>query len=138
MDFEKWIQSWRDAQKNGRLDYYTEEGAREAWDYQQERIAELEEQLAQTQRLYKERDEFAQSLVEDVKQLQYERGQAGKRAIAAEKIIEKAQDDISFAMQADLEHGVWWLNEEASRKFTDRYPELRKALTAFMDIEIDD
>jgi len=103
-----------------------------------EHIAELEEQLAQTQRLYRERDEFAQSLVEDVKQLQYERGQAGKRAIAAEKIIEKAQDDISFAMQADLEHGVWWLNEEASRKFTEHYPELRKALTAFMDIDLDD
>ena len=90
------------------------------------------------QREVEKRDKRIAELEEEISQLRYERAQAGKRAIRAEKIIKIAQDSISFAMQADLEQGVWWLNEEASRKFTERYPELRKTLTNFMDIEVDD
>ena len=54
----------------------------------------LHEQLAQTQRLYRERDEFAQSLVEDVKQLSYERAQAGKRAIKLEAELQALREAL--------------------------------------------
>ena len=37
-----WIQNWRDCQPNGKLNYATEEGAREAWDAQQDTIDKLE------------------------------------------------------------------------------------------------
>ncbi len=37
-------------------------------------------------------------------------------------------DLLSFALQADLENGVQWMNEEAGRKFVKDYPELAKAI----------
>ena len=49
--------------------------------------------------------------------------------------IEKLQDLFSFALQADLEHGVAWLNDEASARFYKDYPELTKAINALMEIE---
>ena len=42
MTFEEWIQKWRDAQPDGKLPHELEEGAEEAWDYQQARIEALE------------------------------------------------------------------------------------------------
>lgn len=38
MSFEDWIQDWRDIQTNGEKDFELEEGASEAWAYQQARI----------------------------------------------------------------------------------------------------
>ena len=43
LTYEQWIQSWRDQQPTGKLSFATEEGAVEAWDYQADRIAELED-----------------------------------------------------------------------------------------------
>lgn len=104
-----------------------------------------------------------QALQEDISQLKYERAEAGKRVqelkelhtktvdklynvsvklLSAEEdrdkwrtLIEKYQDRISFALQADLEHGVAWLNDAASQEFSEKYREIRKVLTAFMDVE---
>jgi hypothetical protein len=45
MTFDEWIQKWRDAQPDGKLPHDLEEGAEEAWDYQQARIDELEKLL---------------------------------------------------------------------------------------------
>jgi hypothetical protein len=45
MTFDEWIQRWRDAQSSGKLSYGTEEGAEEAWDYQQGRIEALQQQV---------------------------------------------------------------------------------------------
>jgi hypothetical protein len=38
------------------------------------------------------------------------------------------QDMFSDALQSDLEHGVKWLNENASKEFHEKYPELTQAL----------
>ena len=46
MTFEEWIQKWRDAQPDGKLPHELEEGAEEAWDYQQARIEKLDAELA--------------------------------------------------------------------------------------------
>ena len=37
-------------------------------------------------------------------------------------ILEEVKDKWFTALQGDLEHGVAWMNEEASREFTKRYP----------------
>jgi hypothetical protein len=49
MTFDEWIQRWRDAQPSGKLSYGTEEGAEEAWDYQQGRIEALQQQVSAEQ-----------------------------------------------------------------------------------------
>ena len=45
MDFEEWYKSWEDIQPDGRLSYDIRQGAEEAWDYQEQRIAELEAEV---------------------------------------------------------------------------------------------
>jgi len=42
--------------------------------------------------------------------------------------ITTIQDMFSDALQSDLEHGVKRLNENASKEFHEKYPELTQAL----------
>ena len=42
--------------------------------------------------------------------------------------LDEIQDKVSIAVQSDLEHGVVWMNDEASKEFTDTYPEIAKVL----------
>lgn len=49
--------------------------------------------------------------------------------------IHEVNDLLSEALQADLEHGVKWLNEEAGRRFTQDYPYLHEALVKIADAE---
>jgi hypothetical protein len=46
--------------------------------------------------------------------------------------IYNAQDDLSMALQSDLENGVGWLNALASKEFARSYPELNKWIEKFM------
>jgi hypothetical protein len=54
------------------------------------------------------------------------------------EIIKKYQEDFLGAMAADLEHGVAWMNEEASKEFAKKYPELLKVLTRFYSLMDDE
>jgi hypothetical protein len=49
--------------------------------------------------------------------------------------LEEIQDKFHTALQGDLEHGVAWMNEEASREFAKRYPFLRETLNWLMQQE---
>ncbi len=48
--------------------------------------------------------------------------------------IEIIQNMFSNALQSDLEHGVKCLNENASREFHEKYPELTAALNYLSDL----
>lgn len=52
--------------------------------------------------------------------------------------LEDMKDDLSYALQCDLEHGVRWLNEEASAEFARKYPGLCSWIEMFMEWEEDD
>lgn len=45
------------------------------------------------------------------------------------------QDKLSKALQSDLEHGVRWLNEKASKEFATKYPALLEALNEIQELE---
>jgi hypothetical protein len=45
------------------------------------------------------------------------------------------QDIFSDALQSDLEHGVKWLNENASKEFHEKYPQLTLALQYLSDLK---
>jgi hypothetical protein len=56
----------------------------------------------------------------------------------ARKLKEKVatiQEMFSDALQSDLEHGVKCLNENASKEFHEKYPELTQALNRLSDME---
>ena len=42
--------------------------------------------------------------------------------------LDHIQDRVAIAVQVDLEHGVAWMNDEASKEFDDTYPEIAKVL----------
>lgn len=46
--------------------------------------------------------------------------------------IRAAQDDLSDALQSDLENGVRWLNESAAAEFKRKYPALNAWIGKFM------
>jgi hypothetical protein len=49
--------------------------------------------------------------------------------------LEEIQGKFQTALQGDLEHGVAWMNDEASREFAKRYPFLRETLNWLMQQE---
>ena len=63
MTFEEWIQKWRDAQPDGKLPHELEEGAEEAWDFQQARIEALEKAAIDAVQGY---ENYAESGFEEV------------------------------------------------------------------------
>ena len=58
-DVETWLAQWAEKQPDGRLGFKTEEGAREAWDFQQERIDKLKQRV---EALTAERDSLANTV----------------------------------------------------------------------------
>lgn len=48
------------------------------------------------------------------------------------------QEQISYAYQGDLEQGIKWMNEEASREFHEKYPSIAAALNRILDYDIED
>jgi len=52
--------------------------------------------------------------------------------------IDEVQDLLSYALQADLENGVAWLNDEVSKRFFENYPELSKAIGLIMEVDEDE
>ena len=52
-----------------------------------------------------------------------------EKVLALEEWQEKIRDAFSLAIQMDLEHGVQWMNEEASADFAKKYPKLCEALS---------
>lgn len=53
-------------------------------------------------------------------------------------LLTQIQDEISWALQADLEHGVAWMNEAASVEFANKYPDLCQAFEWLFNLEEDD
>lgn len=51
--------------------------------------------------------------------------------------LEEIKDMLWNALTSDLEHGVAWMNEEASRRFAAEYPDLSKAINDIMNMEED-
>ena len=58
------------------------------------------------------------------------------RIYQLEAQIAKLQNLFSDALQSDLEHGVKWLNENASKEFHEKYPMLTQALNTLSDLEV--
>jgi hypothetical protein len=58
-----------------------------------------------------------------------------KRLQELEAQLVTIQDMFSDALQSDLEHGVKWLNENASKEFHEKYPELTQALNRLSDMK---
>jgi len=52
--------------------------------------------------------------------------------------IDNIQEELSLALQGDLENGVAWLNREANAKFVKDYPSLNDAIGKILSIEVDD
>ena len=61
--------------------------------------------------------------------LQLRRDALEIRLEALEAWKEEMRDAFATAVQADLEHGVQWMNEEACKTFSKKYPNLCKALS---------
>lgn len=60
------------------------------------------------------------------------------KAIYYMELADKWQEILSIALQADLEHGVAWMNDEAAAEFNKKYPLLNAALGRIQDEEIGD
>ena len=56
----------------------------------------------------------------------------------AEKLLEKIQDDLSLAVQMDLERGVAWMNETAHSDFAKEFPLISKAISTILNMELED
>lgn len=49
--------------------------------------------------------------------------------------LDEIQEKFDIALQVDLEHGVKWMNEEASAKFAKEYPTVLNALGWLSDLD---
>lgn len=58
------------------------------------------------------------------------------RIYQLEAQVKTLQDMFSDALQSDLEHGVKWLNENASKEFHEKYPMLTQALNSLSDLDV--
>ena len=61
--------------------------------------------------------------------LQLKRDALEIRLEALEAWKEEMRDAFATAVQMDLEHGVQWMNEEACKIFSKKYPKLCEALS---------
>ena len=70
-------------------------------------------------------------------------GESPKQSLEAhdkairDKTIDEFQDDLSSALQSDLENGVRCLNEAAAKEFYSNYPQLGAMIGQIFDIETD-
>jgi hypothetical protein len=49
------------------------------------------------------------------------------------KTLSDLIDNLEFALQNDLEHGVKWLNEEAAQEFVRKYPNVNDAIADILE-----
>lgn len=49
--------------------------------------------------------------------------------------LKDIQDELSHALQSDLERGVAWMNEEASAQWAREYPALNEAIGKILDLD---
>ena len=54
--------------------------------------------------------------------------------IKLERAVFELHEELSTALQGDLENGVAWLNDLASREFKDKYPLLAKWIDKFNEM----
>ena len=103
------------------------------------RIEELEA-LADplTKALYDEMSKRHTEMTLEVKDQQATINELQAKVEELEAWKEKMRDEFSIAVQIDLEHGVRWMNEEASAEFAKRYPKLCDALSLLEEDEGED
>jgi hypothetical protein len=53
-------------------------------------------------------------------------------------LLRQTQDALAMAVQADLEHGVKWLNEQAAEEFARKYPNLNQVIGNIMEMDVVD
>lgn len=53
-------------------------------------------------------------------------------------MLVQVQDALALALQADLECGVAWMNDLASKEFGDKYPNLCHVIGNILDMEFED
>ena len=61
-----------------------------------------------------------------------------RKPLAAERLLEKIQDELSGAVQLDLEQGVAWMNEAAHSDFAKEFPLISKAISTILKMELED
>lgn len=49
--------------------------------------------------------------------------------------LDEIQDRVAIAVQVDMEHGVKWMNEEASAKFAKEYPTIIEVMGWISDLD---
>jgi hypothetical protein len=96
------------------------------------RIYKLESQLAARDMELKELDEAKRQLIMDSECI----NRITNKALKLETQLTAVQDMFSDALQSDLEHGVKSLNENASKEFHEKYPELTQALNRLSDLQL--
>ena len=57
---------------------------------------------------------------------------------ARDKLLDTIQDALSMAVQADLEHGVKWLNECTRTEFATKYPNICQVIGNINDMEFEE
>jgi len=56
----------------------------------------------------------------------------------AEKLLAKLQDELSLAVQMDLERGVAWMNETAHSDFAKEFPLISEAIKNILSVDLED
>ena len=49
--------------------------------------------------------------------------------------LSELQDRLSYAVQADLENGVAWMNDHASAEFKKNYPDTAEMISLILNLE---
>lgn len=75
------------------------------------------------------------SIEQDLQLTRLDLWETQKQRTEALDQITTIQNMFSDALQSDLEHGVKWLNKNASIEFHEKYPQLTLALRRLSDLE---
>jgi hypothetical protein len=49
--------------------------------------------------------------------------------------LSELQERLSYAVQADLENGVAWMNDHAAAQFKEHYPMIWEMIALILDLE---
>jgi len=52
--------------------------------------------------------------------------------------LSELQERLSYAIQADLEHGVAWMNDHAADEFKKNYPMIWEMISLILELETED
>lgn len=93
-----------------------------------------QELLYQSESIYKELEITCSQLIKESQNNRdlYLDAQSNLRKLETQLVT--IQEMFSNALQSDLEHGVKCLNENASKEFHEKYPELAQALRRLSDL----